>query len=141
MYALATTTRRAIVPGMRSRMLGFGLLLGLACGASSCGVAMMPLRVVGSVAQHTYTAGEKAVTASSKALDERNAKKQAAKQAEDKAKDKDKDKPPTQPTPAEAQLPAAAPTPVPPTIPPPPLGAEPETLPPLPGNNPPPSPR
>ena len=120
-------------------MLGFGLLLGLGTGASSCGVAMMPFRVVGSVAQHTYDAGEKVVSSSSKALDEHNAKKQAAKQAEDKAKDKDK--PPTQPTPAAAQLPAAAPAPTPPTIPPPPLGAEPETLPPLPGNNPPPSPR
>lgn len=122
-------------------MLGFGLLLGLGGGAASCGLATMPFRVVGSLAQHSYNAGEKVVSASSKALDEHSAKKQAAKQAQDKNKEKSKDKPQNPPPLGTAPLPAAATEPVPASMPPPPLGAEPETLPPLPGNNPLPSPR
>jgi len=114
-------------------MLGFVLLLGLGCGTPSCGLLMMPVRVVGSVAEHSYKAGEKVVDASSKALDERKAKKQAAQKAQDQNKPQNPEPPDDLPLPPAATRPAPASAPPPP---PPPLGAEPETLPPLPGNAP-----
>ena len=127
--ALAITRCHASLLGMRWWLSGFVLFLGLGCGATSCGLAMMPFRVVGSVAQHSYKAGEKAVTASSKAIDQRKAKQQADKTAQAKPTDQAQ-------SPADASAPPPAAEPPPAGDPPPPLGAAPETLPPLPGNAP-----
>ncbi len=117
-----------MLPGMRTHRVICWLLLGSGCGAASCNLAMAPVRVVGSVAKHTYQAGERAVDASSKAIDEHKQKKAAATNAQ--AKDKPKqaaqtNTPPAQPTPP---VPPAQPD-VPVVAPP---GTEPATLPPLP---------
>jgi hypothetical protein len=110
----------------------FVLLLVLGCGLSACGLIGMPFRVVGSVAQHSYSAGKMAVTASSEAIENRKKNRAAAK----KTVDKDTAKNPAQP--AAAATPAAATLPVPAPPPPsPPLGADPATLPPLPDTLPP----
>jgi hypothetical protein len=98
---------------MRNPKLACLLLLGLGCGSPSCGLVKMPGRVLGAVAQHSYAAGEHAVTASSQALAKRNAKKQAAKKAQANDKPQEQAQPTTAPAPAPAAVPSAAPSAVP----------------------------
>ena len=138
--ALAIGAGRASLSGMRNRCRVFGLLLGLGYGAVSCSAVQMPFRVVGSMAKHSYTAGEKAVKASSQAREERKQKEEAAKKAQDQAKAPG----PAQPAAAlppeagggsQVAAPEFAPQPLPPPLP----GADPATLPPLPDNQPPPA--
>lgn len=126
-----------MLPGMRTHRVICWLLLGSGCGAASCNLAMAPVRVVGSVAKHTYQAGERAVDASSKAIDEHKQKKAAATNAQAKDKPKQAAQTNTPPALVEPTAPPAQPTPtVPPAKPDVPVvappGTDPATLPPLP---------
>lgn len=129
---LATALWRAMLCGMRNCMVIWVLLLAHGWGLSACGLVRMPLRVLGSVAQGTYHAGKKAVTASSQAMEKRKDKQAAEEKARNQGQAQGEKGNPAKPE--KSPAPAPAPVAVPP---PPPLGADPKDLPPLPDNLPP----